>query len=103
MRLGCWNFWSVDRLGLRGVGWEFGGGDFSVAFEAAGSHCGDGLGVLHESIPYEGGAEILRHQETDAEIDADDLGVVPVEVGMEGVAKTVAAPGVFGEVVAHGA
>ena len=75
----------------------------TLAFEAAGLHGGDGLGVLHEGVPDEGGAEIFGHEETDAEIDAEDLGVVPVEVGMEGVAEAVASPGVLAEVVAEGA
>src|SRR6266478_5816113 len=102
MRLGCWSFWSVGRLRLRGVGFGFGGSALSVAFEAAGLHGGDGLGVLHEGVPDEGGAEIFGHEETDAEIDAEDLGVVPVEVGVEGVAEAVTAPGIFAEVVSHG-
>ena len=55
-----------------------------LAFEAAGFHGGDGLGVLHEGVPDEGGAEIFGHEEADAEIDAQDLGVIPVEVGVEG-------------------
>src|SRR5260370_28233077 len=90
-------------LRLRGVGFGFGGTALSVAFEAAGLHGGDGLGVLHEGIPDEGGAKIFGHEETDAEIDAEDFGIVPVEGWVGGVAEAVAAPGVLAEVVAEGA
>jgi hypothetical protein len=34
--------------------------------EAAGLHGGKGLGVLHEGIPDEGGAEIFRHEQANA-------------------------------------
>src|SRR5260370_8857750 len=103
MRQVCWSFWSAGRSRLRGVGFGFGGSALSVGFEAAGLHGGDGLGVLHEGVPDEGGAEIFSHEQTDAEIDADDFGVEPVEVGVEGVAKAVAAPGIPAKVISHGA
>src|SRR5206468_2462531 len=90
-------------LWLRGVSFGFDRTGLSVTFEAASPHGGDGLGVLHEGVPDEGGAEIFGHEETDAEIDAENLRVVPVEVGVEGVAEPVAAPGIFAEVVSHGA
>ena len=48
------------------------------AVEAAGLHGGDGLRVLHEGLPDEAGAEIFRHEQTDAKVDAEDIGVVPV-------------------------
>ena len=69
----------------------------SLAFEATCLHGGDGLGVLHKGVPDEGGAEIFGHQEAYAEIDAEDVGVVPVQFGVEGVAESVAAPGVLSE------
>ena len=86
-------------MSLGGLG--FGRSDLPFAFEAAGPHGVDGLGVLHEGIPDEGSAEIFGHEKTDAEIDAEDFRVVPVEFGVEGVAEAVAAPGVFAEVVAE--
>ena len=67
------------------------------------AHGGDGLRVLHEGVPDEGGAEIFGHEETNAEIDAEDVGVVPVQLGVEGVTESVAAPGVLTEVFAEGA
>ena len=103
MRLGCWSFWSVGRLRRRGVGFGFGRRALSLAFEAAGLHGGYGLGVLHEGLPDKGGAEIFGHEQTDAEIDADDFRVEPVEVGVEGVAETVTASGISAEVVSYGA
>src|SRR3979411_1606203 len=104
MRLDCWSSWSAGRVRRRrGGGFGCSGSAWSVAFEAAGLHSVDGFGVLHEGIPDKGGAEIFGHEETDAEIDAEDLGVVPVEVGVEGVAETIAAPGISAEVVSHGA
>ena len=69
--------------------------------EAAGFHGGDGLGVFHEGVPDEGGAEILCHEDADAQVDAEHVGVVPLKVGMEGVAKSVASPGVVTEVGAE--
>lgn len=71
--------------------------------EAASLHGGDGLGVLHECLPDEGGAEIFCHQQAYAEIDAEDVGIVPVEVGVKGIAKTVTTPGILAEVFAEGA
>ena len=68
--------------------------------EAACLHGGDRFGILHEGIPDHRGAEIFCHQEADAEIDAEDVRIVPVEVGVEGVAETVAAPGILAEVFA---
>src|SRR5271170_4985004 len=103
MRLDCLSFWSGDRLRLRGIGFGFGRRGSSVAVEAAGLHCGDGLGVLHEGLPDEGGAEIFCHEQTYTEIDAKHVGVVPVQVRVEGVAEPVAAPGVLAEVFAEGA
>jgi hypothetical protein len=90
-------------LRFRGVGLGFGGCVLPVAVEAAGLHGSDGFGVLHECIPDEGGAEIFCHEQTYAEIDAEDVGVVPEQVGVEGVAEAVAAPGVLAEFVAEGA
>ena len=58
---------------------------------------------MHEGVPDEGGTKVFGHEETDAKIDAEDLGIVPVEVGVEGVAESVAPPGIFAEVVSHGA
>lgn|SRR5580692_503737 len=101
MKLDCLSCWSGGRLGLRGVGFGFGWRGSSVAVEATGLHGCDGLRVLHEGLPDEGGAEIFRHEQTYAEIDAEDVWVVPVLLGMKGVAESVAAPGVSAEVIAE--
>ena len=61
MRWGCWSFWSGGRVRFRGVGFGFGGARLAVAVEATGFHGGDGLWVLHERLPDEGGAEIFCH------------------------------------------
>ena len=71
--------------------------------EAAGLHGSDWLGVLHEGVPDESGAEVFCHEDADSEVDAEDVGVEPVEVRVEGVAEAVSAPGVGAEVVAKGA
>jgi hypothetical protein len=103
MRLDCWSFWRVDRLWLRRGRLGFDGVVLSIAVEAAGLHGGDGLGVLHECLPDKGCPKIFCHQQAYAEIDAEDIGIVPVEVGVEGVAESVAAPGVLTEVFAESA
>jgi len=48
------------------------------AVEAAGLHGCDWLRVLHEGVPDEGTAEIFCHEYADAQVDAEDIGVVPV-------------------------
>ena len=81
------------RLGLRGCGFGFGRGALAVTVEAAGLHGGYGFGITHEGFPDERGAEIFCHEKAYAEIDAENIGVVPMEIGMKGVAESVAAPG----------
>ena len=68
------------------------------AAESAGLHGGDGFGVLHEGVPDEGAAKIFCHEDADAEVNAENVGVVPVEFWVEGVAEAVAAPRVLAEV-----
>ena len=99
MRRGCWSFWG--RIRLRGVGLGFGENGLAVAVEAAGLHGGYGFGVLHEGLPDEGGAEIFCHEQADAKVDTEDVGVVPEQIWVEGVAESVAAPGVSAEVIAE--
>ena len=70
--------------------------------ETASLHGGEGFWVLHKRLPDKGGAQIFCHEQTYAEIDADDVGVVPEQVGMEGVAEAIAAPGVFAKFFAEG-
>ena len=71
--------------------------------EAAGLHGCDWFGVLHEGVPDEGAAKIFRHDNADAEVDTEHVGVIPVEFGVEGVAEAVAAPCVLAEVFLEGA
>src|ERR1700735_5172708 len=108
MNWDCLSCWRPDRLKIRGAvgAWSHGltgawdgdwfwlgwiGGLPSGA-ESAGLHGGDRFGVLHEGIPDEGAAKIFCHDDADAEVDAEDVGVVPVEFGVEGVAEAVASP-----------
>ena len=51
------------------------------------------LRTLHERFPHEPGAEILSHQHTDAGIDRDHVGVVPLCQWIESIHEAVAAPG----------
>jgi hypothetical protein len=37
--------------------------------------------------------EVFSHENADAEVDAEDVGIVPVGLRMEGVAEAVASPG----------
>ena len=71
--------------------------------EAAGLHGGDGFGVPHEGVPDEGAAQVFSHEDADTEVDAEDIGVIPVEFGVEGVAEAVASPCVLAEVFSQGA
>ena len=48
--------------------------------------------ITRKGLPYEAAAQVLRHQDADAEVDAKHVRVVPVVGWMEGVAETVAAP-----------
>ena len=67
--------------------------------EATGLHGGGWLRVLHEGVPDKGAAKIFCHEHADPKIDAEDVGVVPVQVGVEGVAEAVASPGVLAVMV----
>ncbi len=49
--------WAGDRSYI--FGWGIG---LAAAVEAAGLHGGDWLGVLHEGVPDEGGAEVFCHE-----------------------------------------
>jgi len=71
--------------------------------EATGLHGGGWLRVLHEGVPDKGAAKIFCHEHADPKIDAEDVGVVPVQVGVEGVAEAVATPSVFTKVFSQGA
>src|SRR5271165_1950697 len=75
----------------------------AVGVEAGQVHGAIGFGVAHEGLPDEFGTEVFSHEDTDAEVDAEDVGVVPVGGGMEGVDKAVAAPGLLAVLGAHGA
>jgi hypothetical protein len=48
------------------------------------------FGILGEGLPDEAGAKVLGHENADAEVDAEDVGIVPGFVRMEGVTETVA-------------
>ena len=61
--------------------------------EAGALHSEGNFGVAGEGFPDEAGAEIFGHQDADAEVDAEDVGVVPVGLRMEGVAESVTAIG----------
>ena len=76
--MGCLSCWRADRLRFRRCGFGFGVDALSVAVEAAGLHGCDWLRVLHEGVPDEGTAEIFCHEYADAQVDAEDIGVVPV-------------------------
>src|SRR5690606_34156336 len=49
--------------------------------------------VAHERLPHEAGAQVLRHEQRDTRVDADDVGVVPAGHRVERVDEAVAAPG----------
>jgi len=59
------------------------------------------LFVVHERLPDQTGAKILRHQDRNPLIDAQNIGVIPVGGRMEGVHEPVAAPGLFAPFGAH--
>ena len=65
----------------------------SKGVEAGAPHGEGDFRVAGEGVPDEAGAEVFGHEEADAEIDAEDVGVVVVGLGMEGVAEAVAAAG----------
>lgn len=58
---------------------------------------GDGdFRILGEGLPHEARAEVFGHEDSDAEIDAEDVGIVPLGVRVEGVAEAVSSPRVLG-------
>jgi len=100
--VGAWSY-RLAGAGDGGGFWLGGIGSLVGAVESASLHSGDGFRVLHEGIPDEGAAKIFCHKDADAEVDAEHVGFVPVEIGVEGVAKAVASPGFVAEVFFEGA
>ena len=60
--------------------------------EAAGLHGCPGFGILHEGVPDKGCAKIFCHEHADSQIDTEDVGVVPVEFGVEGSRRSRSVP-----------
>ncbi len=48
---------------------------------------------LHEGLPDKAGAQIFGHQQDDARVDPDYIGVIPVLEGIECVDESVFIPG----------
>jgi hypothetical protein len=63
---------------------------------------GDG-GVGHEPAPDISGQQILGAEQSDADVDADHIGIEPFLGGIEGVHKSILAIDVIFEMIAHGA
>src|SRR5581483_10199357 len=61
------------------------------------------FGRRHYSFPYRGASCVFDHQQRDAEIDAEHVGVEPVCVRLECINKSVAAPDPWAETANHGA
>ena len=59
--------------------------------------------VAGEGVPDEAGAEVFGLDDADAEVDAEDVGVVPVGLRVEGVAEAVATVGLVAVVGFEGA
>jgi hypothetical protein len=93
----------MGRLRLRRRSLWFSGTVSYFAVESAGFHGCDGFGIPHEGLPDEGGTKVLRHQQANSEVDAKDVGIVPVQFRVEGIAESVAAPGVLAIVVTQSA
>lgn len=74
---------------------------FSFILEAGYLHAAAGFIVLHKLFPDKTGAHVFRHQQRDAGVDAQHVGVVPVGERIEGVDETVFAPGFFSEFFPH--
>ncbi len=74
-----------------------------VEWKPARLHGQGDFGVAGEGFPDEAGAEIFCHEDADAEVDAEDVGIVPVGLGVEGVAEAVAALGLVAVVGFEGA
>jgi hypothetical protein len=66
--------------------------NWTIAFEACTGHSALRLGVFHEGLPYEGGAQVFCHEHGDASVDADDVSVIPSLQWIEGIDEAVAAP-----------
>jgi len=58
-------------------------------------HRGLGFQIFHEGFPDKPGAVIFGHKHGDAEVNAEDILVVPAGEGIESVHEAVARPGFF--------
>ena len=85
----------MGQLRLRRGGLRFRGAASRFGVESAGFHCGDRFRILHEGLPNERRAEVLGHQQADSKVNAKNIGVIPMEFGVEGIAESVASPRVF--------
>src|SRR6266498_4679843 len=65
-------------------------------------HAAAGFLVFHECLPDESAARVLGHEQGNAQVDADDVGIEPVRSRVEGVDKTVTFPGLAAEAFPHG-
>ncbi len=59
------------------------------------------FGIFHEGIPDKTGARIFGHDHGDSRVDSDDVVIVPIRQRIEGVHKSVAAPGTVAVAVFH--
>src|ERR1700733_883105 len=93
----------MGRLRLRRRSLWFSGTVSYFALESAGFHGCDGFGIPHEGLPHERGSKILGHQQSNSKVNTKNVGIVPVQFRVEGIAESVAAPGVLAIVVTQSA
>src|SRR5258708_36939762 len=60
--------------------------------ETDGRHRGDGFRILHECVPDETGAVVLRHQHHNTQINSDHVRVIPAGEWVERVHEAVPLP-----------
>src|SRR5262249_30152769 len=72
-----------------------------VSYEACTLHPAPGFRVLHESIPDKTCACVLGHHNCNSRIDTHDVRVIPLFEGIEGIDKSVTAPGAIAVAVLH--
>ncbi len=71
-------------IGFRLIGLKPGIGHAALCFR-----------ILHERVPDESGSGVLSHQHSYTSVDSDYIGVIPTCQGIEGIDKSILAPGAW--------
>lgn len=71
----------------------------SLGMETGALECDGNLWIAGECFPDKSGTQIFGHHDGDALINSEAVSVVPVRLRVEGIAETIAAPGLIAVVL----